>query len=90
MTDNSNRYGSEPLGKSVEEIESESGNLVNSPVEGEQRREESLGAGLPPVIATNANTTVMGGIVNPASLTDDLGSGADDGRARPADGEGEV
>lgn len=38
MTDNSNRYGDAPLGKSVEEVEQESGNLVNPPVEGEAVR----------------------------------------------------
>ncbi len=85
MTDNSNRYGNEPLGKSVEEVEQESGNVVNSPVEGEVRRvnEETF----VPVIA-NANATgVPGAIFNGSAMVDRTGT-ADDGstsRTRDAD-----
>lgn len=53
MTDNSNRYGDAPLGKSVEEIEQESGNLVNPPAGGEAVRDDMDAAGLAvPVIPT--------------------------------------
>ena len=34
-----NRYGDAPLGKSVEEVQDETGNRVNSPVEGEVVRD---------------------------------------------------
>ncbi|MFD1731137.1 hypothetical protein ACFSC4_08755 [Deinococcus malanensis] len=49
MTDSSNRYGDQPLGKSVEEIEREGGNLENSPVQGEDRRRDD-GLVVPAVI----------------------------------------
>ncbi|KQQ99424.1 hypothetical protein [Deinococcus sp. Leaf326] len=82
MTDNSNRYGNEPLGKSVEEVEQESSNVVNSPVEGEARRagEETF----VPVIA-NANATgVPGAIFSSSAMVDRTGT-ADDGTARTRD-----
>ena len=90
MTDNSNRYGNEPLGKSVEEVEQESGNLVNSPVEGEvQRAGEDT---FVPVIA-NANATgVPGAIFSGGALVDRTGT-ADDGstsRSRDADESSET
>ncbi len=72
-----NRYGSEPLGKSVEEVESESGNLVNSPVEGEQIRQADT-AGIPAVIPSNG--AGVPAIVNPGALIEP-GSGAYDGTA---------
>lgn len=60
MTDNSNRYGNEPLGKSVEEVEQAAGNVVNSPVEGEQRRDHD--ETFVPAIA-NSNATGVPAIV---------------------------
>lgn len=60
MTDNSNRYGNEPLGKSVEEVEQDAGNRVNSPVEGEQRRDND--ETFVPAIA-NGNVSSVPGIV---------------------------
>ena len=60
MTDNSNRYGNEPLGKSVEEIEQDAGNRVKSPVEGEARRDND--ETFVPAIA-NGNASGVPGIV---------------------------
>lgn len=80
MTDNSNRYGSEPLGKSVEEVEQETGNVTNSPVEGEAlRRAEDTTLVVPAVV--NSNTSGIPALVNPDALTD-RGSRADDGTTR--------
>lgn len=75
-----NRYGNEPLGKSVEEVEAESSNTVNSPVEGEvmRARQDTV---VPAVV--NANTSgTPAVVVNPAGLIEG-GSGPDDGTARP-------
>ncbi|THF68194.1 hypothetical protein E7T06_17420 [Deinococcus sp. Arct2-2] len=60
MTDNSNRYGNEPLGKSVEEVEQDAGNVVNSSVEGEQRHDND--ETFVPAIA-NGNATGVPAIV---------------------------
>ena len=70
-----NRYGSEPLGKSVEEIEDNSANRVNSPVEGEQRRAQDT-AGVPAAIPGNGSGVPV--VVNPGALIEP-GSGAQDG-----------
>lgn len=72
-----NRYGDAPLGKSVEEVEQDSSNRVNSPVEGEQVQGE---AGALPAIV-NGNASSVPAIVNPRGLLEE-GSGADDGTAR--------
>ncbi|ANE43778.1 hypothetical protein [Deinococcus puniceus] len=91
MTDNSNRYGNEPLGKSVEEIEQDAGNRVNSAVEGEERRDND--ETFVPAIA-NGNASSVPGIVGgtaggvPAILHTNLLAGVDgndsthDGRTR--------
>ncbi|PNY81837.1 hypothetical protein [Deinococcus koreensis] len=80
MTDNSNRYGSEPLGRSVEEIEQETGNVTNSPVEGEAvRHAEDTTLVVPAVV--NSNTSGIPALVNPDALTDG-GGRADDGTTR--------
>lgn len=76
MTDN--RYGDAPLGKSVEEIEQESGNVVNSPVEGEARRAEE--APVVPALVTGTGSGVIAA-VRPDALIES-GDDADDGRAR--------
>ncbi|WP_309572467.1 hypothetical protein [Deinococcus sp.] len=77
MTDNSDRYGSEPLGKSVEEVQQESGNITNSPVEGEAvRREEDASLVVPAVV--NANTSGVPAMVNMNRLVEG-DAGADDG-----------
>ncbi|MFC4424634.1 hypothetical protein [Deinococcus navajonensis] len=68
MTDSSNRYGDQPLGKSVEEVEREGGNLTNSPVPGELHRDEDAPV-VPAVIGGNASG-VPGIAVNPVVLTD--------------------
>ncbi|EYB68389.1 hypothetical protein DEIPH_ctg025orf0279 [Deinococcus phoenicis] len=77
MTDSGNRYGNAPLGKSVEEIEQESGNLENSPVQGEQVRDQE-GVAVPAIV--NGNASSIPAIVNVDRLTEG-GSGADDGTA---------
>lgn len=64
-----------PLGRSVEDIERESGNLTNDPREGESRRRDET-AVIPAV--ANANTTGMIAAVAPADLIE-KGSGPDDG-----------
>ncbi|MFC4637592.1 hypothetical protein [Deinococcus hohokamensis] len=74
MTDSSNRYGDRPLGKSVEEVEREGGNLTNPPVPGELRRDDDAPV-VPAVIGGNASG-VPGVAVSPVVLTDD----ADDRR----------
>lgn len=85
-----NRYGDEPLGKSVEQVQRESGNLVNSPVEGEVRREQEDAEMLVVPAVPNANQTGTPAVaVNPGALVEP-GSGADDGRAQSvSDGETE-
>lgn len=80
MTDNSNRYGNEPLGRSVEEVEQESGNLANSPVEGEQvRRDQDTALVVPAVV--NGNATGIPAAVTPGALVD-RGGEASDGTTR--------
>ncbi|MBZ9751331.1 hypothetical protein GO986_08040 [Deinococcus sp. HMF7620] len=75
MTDDA-RYGAAPLGKSVEEIEQESGNLTNDPREGEAvRRAEA--AVVPAVV--NGTTSGVPAVIRPDVLIDQSG-GADDGR----------
>ncbi|NTY00404.1 hypothetical protein [Deinococcus sp. JMULE3] len=74
MTDN--RYGDAPLGKSVEEIQQESGNVVNSPATGEARRAEE--APVVPALVTGTGSGVIAA-VRPDALIEP-GSGADDGR----------
>lgn len=76
MTDN--RYGDAPLGRSVEEIEQESGNLQNSPVPGEMVRDDDAAA-LPAIV--NSNQSASPAVVNTANLMEG-GGGADDGTAR--------
>lgn len=83
MTDN--RYGDAPLGRSVEEIEQESGNLDNSPVQGEEVRSNE--PGLVPAVA-NGNTSGVPALINPDGLTEH-GSGPEDGTARSGRGNGE-
>ncbi|RJF73434.1 hypothetical protein D3875_19700 [Deinococcus cavernae] len=77
MTDN--RYGNTPLGKSVEEVQDEAGNRINSPVEGEAVRanDEKL---IPAVVNSNASGTPVG-VLHPEALVEAGGSG-DDGSAR--------
>lgn len=75
MTDN--RYGDAPLGKSVEEVEQDSSNRVNSSVEGERVQGEE--GALPAIV--NGNASSVPAIVNPRGLLED-GGGADDGTAR--------
>lgn len=72
MTDSSDRYGSKPLGRSAEEIESEAGNRVNSPVPGEQIRHDEETVAVVPAVS-NSNTSTTPGVIAPdALLTDAL------------------
>ncbi|CAM4452400.1 hypothetical protein [Deinococcus marmoris] len=71
MTDSSDRYGSEPLGKSVEEVESEAGNRVNPSVPGEQVRHDEEVAMIPAVSNSNINTNP--GVIVPRTLLTDSG-----------------
>ena len=72
MIDSSDRYGSEPLGKSVEEVESEAGNRVNPSVPGEQvRHDEGEVAMIPAVSNSNINTNP--GVIEPRILLTDSG-----------------
>lgn len=74
-----NRYGDSPLGKSVEEVQDESGNVVNSPVEDEAVR-ASQEKVVPVVANSNASGTPVA-VVRPEGLVE-AGAGTDDGTAR--------
>lgn len=76
MTDN--RYGDAPLGRSVEEIEQEGGNLQNSSVPGEAVRDRDAAA-IPAIV--NGNQTGVPAMLNVDNLVEG-GGGADDGTAR--------
>ena len=80
MTDQPNRYGNEPLGKSVEEVEQDSGNAANSPAEGETVRHDQDSTLVVPAVV-NSNTSGVPAVLNPTALVED-GGGADDGRGR--------
>ncbi|MDB5044935.1 MAG: hypothetical protein JWQ08_985 [Deinococcus sp.] len=67
MTDNSNRYGTEPLGKSVEEVEQDAGNQVNSSVGGEDRRRDDE-TFVPAIV--NGNASGVPAILNTNLLVD--------------------
>ena len=75
-----NRYGDAPLGKSVEEVQDETGNRVNSPMEGEVVRDGAQKV-VPAVVNSNTSGTPVA-VVNPDAL-EEGSSGADDGTARP-------
>lgn len=83
MTDNENRYGDAPLGRSVEEVEGDAGNQVNSPMPGEQVRDDQMlgGVPVPPVLSGPAGTAMIPGVTD-ANRTMDTSGGADDGTAR--------
>ncbi|MBI0444932.1 MULTISPECIES: hypothetical protein [unclassified Deinococcus] len=85
MTDHDHRYGDQPLGKSVEEVEEESSNRVNSPVPGEQIQDDALGAGVvvPPVLGGPSGGAMIPAVMDGERLTEraDDGSGPDDGTA---------
>ncbi|MBB6015997.1 hypothetical protein ACFP9V_11360 [Deinococcus radiopugnans] len=80
MTDN--RYGDKPLGKSVEEVESETGNRVNSPLPGEARRDLEVDAAIVPAIVGGGgeSTGAVPAIINSDALVEG-GSGPDDRQA---------
>lgn len=74
-----NRYGDAPLGRSVEEVEQESGNLENSPVQGEETGPDEITA-LP--ATANANTSAVPAVLYPDHM-EERGNTPDDGTARP-------
>ncbi|WP_019588676.1 hypothetical protein [Deinococcus apachensis] len=77
MTDPDNRYGDTPLGRSVEEVEQEGGNLENSPVTGEDLRggEGDHKVALPSV--ANANASVVPAVLDPEGMREEEGGGTD-------------
>lgn len=83
MTDN--RYGSEPLGKSVEEVEGESGNRVNSSVPGETQRDLEMDAAIIPAVVSGGTGGSAGfpAVIDPNGLVED-GSGPQEDRRDPA------
>jgi hypothetical protein len=81
MTDPPNRYGNEPLGKSVEEVENDSGNRVNPSVEGEQVRHDQDGAAVLPTVVNGTTSGVVPAILHPDEMADD-GGAHDDARRR--------
>lgn len=64
MTDPDNRYGDAPLGRSVEEVEQEGGNLVNPPGPGEDRGDDEVA--LPSV--ANANASAVPAVLDPTGM----------------------
>ncbi len=70
MTDSSDRYGSKPLGKSVEEIEAGESNRVNPSVPGEQVRHDQEEVAMIPAVS-NSNTSTNPGVVAPGVLLSD-------------------
>ncbi|BDP41232.1 hypothetical protein DAETH_12010 [Deinococcus aetherius] len=84
MTNEDNRYGDAPLGRSVEEVEGEAGNRVNPSAPGEQVRDDEMLAGVPvpPVLSGPAGTAMIPGITDGNRVTDGDSGGADDGTAR--------
>ncbi|WP_216318568.1 hypothetical protein [Deinococcus aestuarii] len=84
MTNDDNRYGDAPLGRSVEEVEGDAGNRMNSPVPGEQVRDDDMLAGVPaaPVLSGPAGSAVIPGVLDVDRVTDANTGGADDGTAR--------
>lgn len=69
MSDSDHRYGDAPLGRSVEEIEREGGNLVNSPVPGENRNDDGIvPVVVPPAVAgTGVGAPLVGGVAGTGS-----------------------
>lgn len=67
MTDSDNRYGDTPLGRSVEEVEREGGNLENPPAQDAELWNNDEIA-LPAI--SNANTSAVPAVLDP-DLTPD-------------------
>ena len=80
------------IGKSVEEIESESGNRVNSPVEGEAHRDSTDTVLVPAVNPPGTGVTgagVVGGLPGliGTDLSDDRAGSEDGHGGKKSDGE---
>lgn len=78
MTDN--RYGKAPLGKSVEEVASETGNRAQPASEGEAVRatQDRIQDKVIPAIA-NSNATAAPAVINPDALAADAVLDSDSG-----------
>ncbi|MEF2278077.1 hypothetical protein V3W47_07170 [Deinococcus sp. YIM 134068] len=76
MTDSDNRYGDTPLGKSVEEVEQEGGNLESPPAaDGELWNNDQVAL---PAIA-NANASAVPAVINPSLNPENEGTGTREG-----------
>lgn len=74
MTDSDNRYGDTPLGKSVEEVEQEGGNLEPSPAaDGELWNNDQVA--LPAI----ANASAIPAVINPSLNSENEGTGTREG-----------
>lgn len=69
MTDSENRYGDTPLGRSVEEVEQEGGNLENPPATDDGDNKVAL-----PAVA-NANASAVPAVLDPEGLREEEGNG---------------
>lgn len=69
MTGNDNRYGNQPLGKSVEEVEQEIGATQTPP---DQAAPDAVVIPAPVVVGGTVGSGVAA-VVNPAALVDDSG-----------------
>ncbi|BDP41231.1 hypothetical protein DAETH_12000 [Deinococcus aetherius] len=75
MTDSENRYGDTPLGRSVEEVEREGGNLENPPAaDGELWQGDEIAL---PAVA-NANTSAVPAVLDPDVTPDGTDPGGGD------------
>jgi hypothetical protein len=84
MTDN--RYGDTPLGKSVEEVEGEAGNRVNSSLPGEARRDLEADAAFVPAVVGGGHSTGAALVVSDPAVLVEGGSRPDEDRRDPAAG----
>lgn len=71
MTDSSDRYGSKPLGKSVEEVEAGESNRVNSPLPGEQVRHDQQEVAVVPAVPNSNTSTTPGALLSDSVAADE-------------------
>lgn len=75
MTDSQNRYGDTPLGRSVEEVEQEGGNLENPPGAGENPRGDDGDTKVALPVVANANASAVPAVLDPEGLREEEGNG---------------
>ncbi|ADV66957.1 hypothetical protein [Deinococcus maricopensis] len=77
-----NRYGDAPLGRSVEDVEQDNENLVNSSLQGEdvRSRDDGLPAAVIPIPSGPSGSAVPAVIANPDRLDGRGDAGPNDGR----------